>query len=358
MGTGGVTWKGASEVSVAFLKDRHARVIDYLRISLTERCNFRCLYCMPPEGAPCKPSGDYLTADEITLFTEVACSLGVTRVRLTGGEPTLRGDIVDIVAKLSRVPGLNDLAMTTNGSKLKDLARPLVAAGLKRVNVSLDSLDPKTFARMALRETFDATMDGILAVLAQGIPVKVNTVVMRGMNDGEIPNFIEFALANPVEEVRFIEFMPLCGSGWKPEFVRPFPDLISSLTRNYAMERIVRAPGDVAQSYLIRKGGRTARIGFITTLSEPFCATCSRMRLTADGVLRPCLFSHEGTPMRDLLRGGASREELAGAIRDAVLNKPKGNGFAEARESGRKLSDDLAQSHDWSTNPSIRAIGG
>lgn len=351
-------WAYKEKVLSHYLMDRHGRRVSYLRISLTEKCNFRCLYCMPPEGAACLPSSDYLSADEIARFATAACRMGIKRVRLTGGEPTLRAEIVDIVTKLARVPGLSDLAMTTNGSKLKNLALPLAQAGLKRINISLDSLNPATFARLSLRDEFDATRDGILAALSANLPVKINTVVMRGINDGEIEDFIEFAFANPLEEVRFIEFMPLCGTGWKPELVRPFPGIIAELKSKYGMERIAQPADDVAQSFLVRKNGKTARIGFITTLSEPFCGSCSRMRLTADGVLRPCLFSHQGTPMRGLLRGNAPEEELAAAIRRAVWDKSRGNGFYAANESGRSLDDYMTRQMGGEENPSIRAIGG
>lgn len=342
---------------MAELVDSYNRVLKTLRVSLTERCNFRCLYCMPPEGAVLGSQESYLSVEELAHFVQVACDMGLRRVRLTGGEPLLRSDVVNIVARLAQISELDDLALTTNGSKLFDLAKPLRQAGLRRVNISLDSLDVATFRRIALRDDLSHVLSGIEASFKQGFPVKLNMVVMRGVNDHEIADFVELALTEPFEEVRFIEFMPLCGTGWKPELVYPFTHLIQILKDQFDIQPIVSS-GGVARSYAVKRGGRTGRIGLITTLSEPFCFSCSRMRLSADGILRPCLFSHDGVAVGPLLKNNADDDILRAAIGRAVRQKGKGNEFQEAHDEGRDINGFLIQSKGRSANPSIRAIGG
>lgn len=342
---------------MAELIDSYHRILKTLRVSLTERCNFRCLYCMPPEGAVLNPQESYLNAEELSRFIQVACSLGLSRVRLTGGEPLLRSDVVDIVGRLAQISRLDDLALTTNGSRLLDLAKPLRQAGLCRINISLDSLDARTFQRIALRDHLSNVLSGIEAAFRQGFPVKLNMVVMRGMNDHEIADFVELALAEPFEEVRFIEFMPLCGTGWKPELVYPFTNLIENLKAQFEVQPILSSDG-VARSYQVKRGGRVGRIGLITTLSEPFCTSCSRMRLSADGILRPCLFSHEGVVVGPLLKKGVNDEDIKKAIRQAVRQKNQGNEFQKAHDEGRKIEEFLMAPRVSQNNPSIRAIGG
>jgi len=220
------------------LIDRHGRKIDSLRISLTERCNFRCLYCMPPEGVALQSSSKYLTPAEIERFSRIAVQQGVTKIRLTGGEPLLRPESIEIVERLAAISGLKDLALTTNGSRLKKMALPLKHAGLKRINVSLDSLDPIGFKKISYSDSYSDVMEGVLAALSEKFPVKLNMVVMKGINDHEVPEFIEFALNNPFEEVRFIEFMPLCGTGWKPKLVYAFDELLEKVAASYYIEKI------------------------------------------------------------------------------------------------------------------------
>lgn len=354
----GTVWKGVVLDQDALI-DRHGRKIDSLRISLTERCNFRCLYCMPPEGVTLQPALTYLTPAEIERFSRIAVQQGVTKIRLTGGEPLLRGEVVEIVERLSAISGLKDLALTTNGSRLQKMAAPLKRAGLKRINISLDSLDPMGFEKIARSASYGDVMQGLFAALSENFPVKLNMVVMRGINDHEVPAFIEFALNNPFEEVRFIEFMPLCGTGWKPKLVYPFDELIEKVAGCYRIEKINDDHGGVAKSFLVRRGEQSARIGLITTLSEPFCGQCSRIRLSADGQIRPCLFSHTGIAVGKLLRVEASDDEVAAAIVRAVWEKPKGNEFAHDKWSGVPLENSLSKlvvSHGQ--NPSIRNIGG
>jgi cyclic pyranopterin phosphate synthase len=340
--------------------DRFGRHVRHLRISVTDQCNFRCLYCLPPEGLPTLPRDDLLTPDEMARFAQSSVDLGIDRIRLTGGEPLLRPEIVDIVAKLSAIQGLHDLALTTNGSRLKKRARSLRQAGLKRLNISLDSLNKNTFEKIALRTDFAEVMDGVLTSLAEGFPVKINAVIMRGINDHEMEDFVEFALANPLAEMRFIEFMPLCGTGWRPELVFPFTDFVQKMQARWTVEPIFSETGTVATSYAVSDGQRHATIGLITTLSRPFCNQCSRIRLSCDGVIRPCLFSHTGIPVREVLRNGAPDSEIGERIRAAVDVKPAGNEFAAAHAAGESFDSIVAkrQGHAREQNPSIHFIGG
>lgn len=345
-------------MSQPFLIDRFGRTIRNLRISVTDQCNFRCLYCLPPEGLPVLPRAELLTPDEMTRFAQVAVACGIDRIRLTGGEPLLRTEIIEIVHQLASLSGLQDLALTTNGSRLKKLAPSLRAAGLRRLNISLDSLNPRTFELIAHRTDFNEVMDGVSAALEAAFPVKLNAVVMKGINDHEIEDFIEFALQQQISEMRFIEFMPLCGTGWRPELVFPFTDVVERLRERWDVRALDSETGAVATRYSVQDGSRQATIGLITTLSRPFCNTCSRIRLSADGVIRPCLFSHVGIPVRSVLRDGSSAEEIHERIRAAIAVKPAGNEFAEAHDNGENLVQVMAHGRARENNPSIHFIGG
>jgi cyclic pyranopterin phosphate synthase len=315
---------------------------------------------MPPEGVTLQSKSQYLTPVEIERFSRIAVREGITKIRLTGGEPLLRAEIIEIVERLAAISGLEDLALTTNGSHLKKMATSLKRAGLKRINVSLDSLDPIGFKKISLSDSYFDVMEGIWAALSEKFPTKLNMVVMRGVNDHEVPAFIEFALNNSFEEIRFIEFMPLCGTGWKPNLVFPFDELLESIAASYCIEKIHsdEASG-VAKSFLVRRGVKSARIGLITTLSEPFCGQCSRIRLSADGQIRPCLFSHAGISIREILRSEASDAAVTSAIIKAIWEKPKGNEFARNKMEGVALEKTLSKLMPLrGDNPSIRNIGG
>ncbi len=306
------------------LTDPFGRVIDYLRISVTDRCNFRCLYCMPPEGVSELPQEDFLTFEEIVEVATVFLALGGRRIRITGGEPLVRRGIVDLVQKLSELSGLEDLALTTNGFHLSPLARSLKGAGLRRINVSLDSLNPVRFARMTSCPRFDKVWQGIRKAVAVGLKTKINVVVMKGVNDNEIVRFGRLAQRFPLE-VRFIEFMPLCGTGWHPEWVLPIGEVRAVLQQHFTLVPIERG-GEVAESYAIQGG--EGGVGFIASLSEPFCQRCSRMRLTVDGKLRSCLFSNREIDVKGALRSCvSSRKEVARLIQEAVVRKPQGHGL-------------------------------
>lgn len=341
------------------LTDQFCRKITHLRLSLTDRCNFRCIYCMPPEGIDCLPKQNFLSASEIKRLVSIFCRLGINKVRLTGGEPLLRSEVLVIADKISSLPGVCDLALTTNGSQLKRLAKPLKECGVQRLNISLDSLNEATFKKMSLTHSFNDVMDGILESLHVGLPVKINAVIMKGLNDCEIPDFIEFALNNPIQEVRFIEFMPLCGTGWKPEYVLPLDSWMEYVQKYYQGRAVFQGEDSVSKSFEIKSNGRSGRIGFITTMSNPFCNHCSRIRITADGMLRPCLFSNEGRSLKELLKNGARDHEIISAIQETVWRKPEGNKMALFNKENKYPGYFLRQGRTAaSENPFIRSIGG
>ena len=330
------------------LIDSFGRRVTTLRISLTDRCNFRCVYCMPPEGLPVMPTSHYLTVDEIARFVRVVGRLGVTHYRLTGGEPLLRKEVVEIVAALRRIATVRELSVTTNGSSLASLAGPLRAAGLDRINVSLDSLDPDHFAHITRYSHYDRIREGIETALGCGFPVKLNVVVMRGISDTEILAFARLAVEDDME-VRFLEFMPLCGSGWRPDLVYPIDRVRSTIAQHYEMKELPRGSRP-AQVFSL--GGGRGHVGFIAPLSEPFCENCSRIRISADGNIRPCLFSDFEVSIGHLLKANAPDDQLANVIRQAVANKPAGSQFADQpyQETGTDRT--------YKAGPFIRSIGG
>jgi cyclic pyranopterin phosphate synthase len=331
------------------LADSFGRCVRTVRVSLTDHCNFRCVYCMPPEGLPYLDKSKYLTAAEIARFVRVASALGVTHCRLTGGEPLLRRDVVDIVRMLKDIDTLHEVSMTTNGSLLPRLAGPLRHAGLDRLNISLDSLDPARFEEVTLVSQHDRVMDGIDAARAVGFPMKINVVAISGMRDDEVFDFVQLAIDHDTD-VRFLEFMPLCGSGWEADRVYPIAAVRRLVASRYALHELPR--GDRPAQLFSIEGGR-GRVGFIASLSEPFCSDCSRMRLTADGRIRPCLFSDVEHPIAALLRGDADDNEVAAAIRAAVWKKPWGSEF-----SGTPFKKGESTKRRTTEAPLIRTLGG
>jgi cyclic pyranopterin phosphate synthase len=269
--------------------------------------------------------------------------MGVWRLRLTGGEPLLRKDILSLVARFSSVPGIRDLALTTNGERLPESAAELKRCGLQRINVSLDSLDPRRFRELTLRDSFHRVWEGIERALAAGLEVKVNAVLLKGISEAEIEGFADLAFRHPLE-VRFIEFMPLCGTGWSAEKVLPIAWVRSRLEEKYRMRPLPRG-SEVAESYEL-EGGK-GRVGFIGSLTEPFCSTCSRIRVGATGKLKLCLFSNLEYDLRPALRRGVSIKSLQEEIRAAVLRKPKGHSFRAQ-----------AMREETPENSMIRSIGG
>ena len=307
------------------LVDTQGRMVRDLRISVTDRCNLRCVYCMPAEGMAWLPKGDLLTYEEITRFAGVCLTLGVTGIRLTGGEPTVRADLPKLVAMLNELrPGL-DLSLTTNGLKLTTMARELTAMGLKRVNVSLDTLDPARFQRLARRDRHAEVIAGLEAARRAGLsPIKVNAVLMRGFNEDEAVPLARWAREQDYE-LRFIEWMPLDAQhGWSREKLVPAAEILEQLNAAFPLEPARNAdPSAPATLYRYRDG--RGQVGVIASVTRPFCGHCDRIRLTADGQIRTCLFSLKEYDFRKAMRGGASDEEIAALLAAAVWRKEPGH---------------------------------
>lgn len=310
------------------MRDQYGREIRDLRISLTDRCNLRCVYCMPEEMV-FKPRAELLTDDEIMRVVRAAAELGVRKIRLTGGEPTVRPNLVALVREIAAVPGIDDLAMTTNGVLLSRLAQPLAEAGLRRINVSLDSLDADRFHRITRWGTLDDVLEGLDAARATGLhPIKLNAVVVRGYNEGEVAELARLSLEHDWE-IRFIEMMPF---GSVAGFQRS-----AHVPSRETMDRIEAALGplvpldtsgyDPARTY--RLAGARGTLGFISPVSMPFCAQCGRLRLTAEGRLRLCLLRDDEADLRTPLRAGATHEALKELFRAAAYRKPWGHGLAQ-----------------------------
>ncbi len=308
--------------------DRFARKIHYLRISLTDHCNLRCVYCMP-EDMTFRPSAEMLQDDEIITLVRVFAGLGFDKIRLTGGEPTVRPHVVDLVRQIGAVAGIESLSMTTNGVLLGGLAADLKAAGLQRVNVSLDTLDPGRFRQITRRGNFEQVWQGILTAEAAGLtPIKINAVVARGFNDGDVVSLARLSLEHPWQ-VRFIEMMPFAGAtelqlGQAVKAEEMHAQIEAALGR---LEPVNGGRLD-GEARVFRLAGAPGEVGFISSVSLPFCAGCSRVRLTADGKLRLCLLREHEVDVLTPLRAGADAEQLRRIIVDAIWEKPWGHGLA------------------------------
>jgi GTP 3',8-cyclase len=303
------------------LVDGHGRPIGDVRISVTDRCNFRCQYCMPAEGLPWLERSALLTYEEIERIVRLLAAMGVRDVRLTGGEPLVRKELWRLVEALSAIEDVHDLSLTTNGYLLAKQVDDLVRAGLRRVNVSLDSLAPDRFFQLTRRDSLAQVLEGLEA--AQGHPelrpIKVNVVALKDFTEDEVLRFAEFARQNPYE-VRFIEFMPLdADRAWTREKVLPNADIVAMIDAVYPLEAVGRERHGTARRYRFADGN--GEMGFISPVSEPFCGDCNRIRLTAEGQLRTCLFSMNETDLRGPLRDGATDAELEEVVRDAVWRK-------------------------------------
>jgi GTP 3',8-cyclase len=301
------------------LRDGHGREIGDLRLSVTDRCNFRCQYCMPADGLPWLDRSEVLSFEEIERLVRVFAEMGVRDVRLTGGEPLVRRDFPRLAGMLA--PLVDDLAVTTNGFLLERDAEALVDAGVKRFNVSIDSLQRDRFYEMTRRDALDRVLRGleVLAQFPEAHPIKINAVGMRGFTEHEVLPFAEFARTHPYE-VRFIEFMPLdADHAWDMDKVLTGEEIRAAIDAVYPLEAEPREPHATARVYRFADG--VGRIGFINPVSEPFCGDCDRIRLTADGKLRTCLFSVGETDLRTPLRSGATDDDLEQILRDAVWRK-------------------------------------
>lgn len=307
------------------LIDRFGRRHTKLRISVTDRCNLRCQYCMPAEGVPIAPRDELLTFEEIERVTRIAVGLGIDQVRLTGGEPLVRKELPTLVEMLSKVDGLHDLALTTNAVLLDEQAEALHNAGLQRVNISLDALDPNVFKELTRRDQYDRVIAGIEAAQRVGMnPIKINVVSLRGVTESEVLPFGHFARETGLE-VRFIEYMPLDASNeWERSRVLFAEDIRRALAEGIQPLIPIQQPtGSPATEYEFADG--IGRIGFIPTVSQPFCAACDRFRLTADGKLRNCLFSLDEVDLREPLRSGANDAELADLMQSSIAAKEAGH---------------------------------
>lgn len=310
------------------LVDRYGRLHDDLRLSVTDRCNLRCVYCMPMEGMTFLPRAEVLSFEEIVRVARVARGIGVTAVRITGGEPLVRRGVCDLVARIAAL-GFTDVALTTNGILLTPLAAELAAAGLRRVNVSCDSLHPDRFAAIRRRGELDVVLDAMTAAEAAGLtPLKVNVVLLRGENDDEVLDFAAFA-RDTGRVVRFIEYMPLDAQGaWDRAQLVPGREVLERIGEIWPLEPVAD-PDSPAPATRYRFADGRGEVGIIASVTEPFCGTCNRLRLTADGAIRNCLFSDAEHPVRDVLRSGGSDEDVEMLLRRAVWGKLPGHGINE-----------------------------
>jgi GTP 3',8-cyclase len=319
------------------LTDRFGRLHHYLRIAVTDRCNLRCTYCMPAEGLAWQPAAQLLDFDEITRFAAICVRGGVTKIRLTGGEPLLRPQLTSLVARLRRLSGLERLAVTTNGTRLASLAPELRLAGCDAVNISLDTLREDRFRDITRRNDHAAVLAGVDAALEAGFDsVKINMVVMRGVNDDEVEDFVSLTKERPLH-VRFIEYMPFDANGWDAARLVPTAELRARLAGVFPLVETEARRGDVAREYVLP--GHRGTIGFISSMTEHFCDGCSRLRLTADGALKVCLFSQGEVDVRALLRGGAGDELVEEEIRMALSGKWRAHPGASqlARQHNRAM---------------------
>jgi GTP 3',8-cyclase len=338
--------QGTEEGTDRLLRDRKGRVARKLRVSVTDRCNFACLFCMPEKDKiSWIPKEEILSFAEIERIVQVLASLGIQKVRITGGEPLLRRDLEDLVVSLTSIDGIRSVDMTTNGWHLERKAEALRRAGLRGVTVSLHSLRSDRFAKISGVDALPKVLRGIDRALNAGLnPVKINSVAIRGYNDDEILNLIEYARERRIS-IRFIEFMPLDGLGmWNYDRVVPGKEIIDTVSRVYPLEAQGRGSSETSSIWRFRDG--RGDLGLITPMSEPFCDDCDRIRLTADGKLLSCLFDIDYHDLRHIVRNGGTQEALADTILKAVWKKPDGVGYMPWIKDG------------WAKPRNMNAIGG
>ncbi len=324
------------------LQDHHNRIHDYLRISLTERCNLRCEYCMPLEGISLRDKSHFMTSEEVIRIAKTFVNLGVKKIRITGGEPLIKKDIANILTQLSL---LNvELALTTNGILLGNHFELLQNIGVKKLNISLDSLKENVFNSLSRRNYFQQIMGNIQEAIQLGFDVQLNMVVIRGINELEVVDFIEWT-RNTFLSIRFIEFMPFDDNKWNTEKVVPQRELMSQINTHFGADAVLKlddAPNSTSRNFTI--SGFKGSFGFISTISQPFCATCNRIRLTADGKIKNCLFSNEETDLLNALRNG---EDLETLIHSSIYTKHK-----------KHAGIDFTDSSTIHENRTMTAIGG
>jgi cyclic pyranopterin phosphate synthase len=312
------------------LIDPYARTIDYLRLAVTDRCNLRCIYCMPQEGVPHLDHEDILTYEEILRFLRVSVQAGISKVRLTGGEPLVRKDLDYLVREISRLRPALDLSLTTNGTLLAKHAHDLAASGLKRVNISIDSLDPETYSSITRVGSLPDALEGVGAALEAGLsPVKINVVVLKNL-DLELEGFVDLVHRLPVH-VRFIEYMSPCGTFDESYYVSA--EDVKRRLGDFGEMRVCEPPVGAGPARYLKFAGAKGMMGFISPVSSHFCPTCNRLRLTADGKLKPCLFSTQEDDIRGILRTNRDDKPVLETIRLSLAKKPRDHGGLKHRSS-------------------------
>ncbi len=325
------------------ISDSFGRIHDYLRISLTDNCNFRCFYCMPEEEYDFAPTSRLMQTDEIIHLARIFVEQGVKKIRLTGGEPLVRKDAASIISELGKLPV--ELVITTNGTRIAEMLPVLKEAGIKSINISLDTLQPEKFMLITRRDVFHQVRSNIELLLQEKITVKINMVVMKGMNDGEIKDFINWTKHNPIQ-VRFIEFMPFNGNKWTSNKMYSLQEILSKIQQDFTVLPVGGVAHDTAKHFRIP--GHEGSFAIISTMTEPFCSTCNRMRLTADGKLKNCLFSNGET---DLLSALRNKEEVLPLILESIMSKKKELG-------GQMITDFKHIDPNTIKNRSMITIGG
>ena len=322
-------------------QDRFGRFIHYMRISLTDHCNLRCVYCMP-EDMTFRPNADLMQDDEILLFVKLFTELGFDKFRLTGGEPTVRANIVKLVQGIASTEGVKSLSMTTNGVLLGKLAQPLKEAGLQRVNVSLDTLDPERFNRLTRWGKLDQVMEGIFAAEKAGLtPIKINVVVVRGYNDMDVAAMARLTYEHNWQ-VRYIEMMPFAGqTSFQKQQIVSDAEILERISKELDVPGILNHGILDGEARIYRLPGAIGSLGFISSVTLPFCASCTRARLTADGTLRLCLLKDKEVDLLKPLRNGASLEELRALILDGVWNKPWGHDLAKGEVALNRVMSEI-----------------
>ena len=297
------------------IADSFGRVHDYLRISLTDNCNFRCFYCMPEEEYDFTPASRLMQPAEVLALAKIFVEQGVKKIRLTGGEPLVRKDAAEIISALGKLPV--ELVITTNGTRIAEMLPVLIEAGIKTVNISLDTLQPEKFFMITRRDVFHQVRSNIELLLQHKIAVKINMVVMKGLNDGEIKDFINWTKHNPIQ-IRFIEFMPFTGNKWTSNKMFSLQEILDVVEKSFVVLPVESSPNDTAKHFMIP--GHEGSFAIISTMTAPFCSTCNRMRLTADGKLKNCLFSDGET---DLLHALRNKEDVLPLIMSSIWSKKK-----------------------------------
>lgn len=324
------------------LKDTYQRDINYLRVSVTDRCNLRCVYCMPAEGVQSTPHAEILRIEEIEKIVRAASLIGVRKIRLTGGEPLVRKGIEDLVKRISDIPGIDDITLTTNALLLPQRAAALKAAGVTRVNISLDTLQVARYREITRGGDLAVAWEGIMAALDAGLhPVKINTVVMRGFNDDEVVAMARLTLNRPLH-VRFIEVMPIGSqNNWTIGRFVPTEEIMSQITAKLGALQPAKMPFGNGPAKYFKLKDAAGTIGFITSMSDHFCQSCNRLRMTSGGALRPCLYDAREVDLKTPLRSGASVEELAGLFMDAVALKPDRHHMQEGWHDRRRVMSQI-----------------